>query len=408
MEMNDKVKSMKKQKLIFILYSLAVGGAERRATTIANYLVNHGFEIEILLLDNPKVDFFVDNRIRVVYLSSKFDETKQSNENVEVYYSVNRSISIWNRFRLKLLRIEDANQFFAFDQLMYLKEKYANKIYSYLKDKQECTVLSWMTYTSISTCYALRKSRHRIIIVECTSPETEFPENHYMNTLKRKYYPRAQKIICQTDEVASFYNCFREVKKVVIPNPIIGKYPLRYEGTRKKAIVNFCRLSAEKNIPLLIDAFCLLHKDYPDYQLHIFGDGREKDTLKSYALKTKCSNSIQFFDFDINLHEKIVDYSMFVSSSNREGMSNSMLEAMAIGLPTICTDCSGGAARMLINSYENGIVVPKNDISSLYQAMKYIVEHPEVADEMSKKATLIRKKLSLEWIGSQWIKAVMD
>ncbi len=99
---------------------------------------------------------------------------------------------------------------------------------------------------------------------------------------------------------------------------------------------------------------------------------------------------------------------MFVTSSDREGMSNSMLEAMAIGLPTISTDCPAGAARMLIKNYENGIVVPMNDKQAMYQAMKYIIDHPNEAESMSQNASTIREKLSMQRIGKMWMDAILE
>ena len=102
---------------------------------------------------------------------------------------------------------------------------------------------------------------------------------------------------------------------------------------------------------------------------------------------------------------------MFVSSSNIEGISNSMIEAMAIGLPTICTDCPAGGARMFIKSYENGILTPVGDAEALYKAMKYMIENPDKAEQMGKKAMEIRETLKKEKILNKWgefIKEVIE
>lgn len=400
---------MNKKKMIFVLYSLMTGGAERRAATIANYLTKCNFEIEIVLIERPGIRFELDKSVKVVYLCNGIEDHLESiPERVEVVYSKESDNFNLSSLKLKVQKYINPKAFRVNDKLEYLKRKYANKIYEYIKNQTECLVVSWMTFVNISMCYALRNLPNEKVIVECTSPQYEFESDHLVNDLKKKYYPLAKKCICQTEESSAFYDYLVNVKKYVIPNPIIGSYPNRYAGRRNKRIVTFSRLTKVKNIPLLVDAFCLLHKDYPEYELHVFGEGDEKERLVQYVSDKGLNKWISFFDFDVNIHSKIVDYAMFVTSSDREGMSNSMLEAMAIGLPTISTDCPAGAARMLIDNYVNGIVVPMRDPQAMYEAMKYIIEHPQEAEQMSIKATEIREKLSMSRIGEQWAKALTD
>lgn len=400
---------MYNKKVIFILYSLSVGGAERRAASIANYLVNQGFEMEILLLDRPDVRFELDKKIKVVFLCNGMEDgTFDIPERVEVFRSKLQQTTLLNKAKLRLNKLFNNQSYLANDQLEYLKKRYSDKIYDYVKNKSDYIVVSWMTFANVSTCYALRELNNEVAIVECTSPEHEFPNGHYMNLLKEKYYHRAQKCICQTSDEAKYYNDIQSTKKYTIPNPIIAYYPDRYKGHRKKIIVTFSRLTESKNIPLLIDAFGLFYQKHHDYNLHIFGEGEIKESLLKYTADHGLTDSVFFFDFDVNIHNKIRDYAMFVTSSDREGMSNSMLEAMAIGLPTISTDCPAGAARMLIEDYVNGIVVPMRDKQAMCEAMNYIAEHPEEAEKMSKEATKIKDKLSMDRIGKMWMDAILE
>ena len=113
------------------------------------------------------------------------------------------------------------------------------------------------------------------------------------------------------------------------------------------------------------------------------------------------------YDFDLNVHEKIKDAAMFVSSSDREGISNSMLEAMAIGLPCVCTDCAGGGARMMIEDHVNGLLVPMKDVNALYLAMKEVIENPELAETMSRNAVKIKDRLRPEVICQQMLDAIL-
>ena len=97
---------------------------------------------------------------------------------------------------------------------------------------------------------------------------------------------------------------------------------------------------------------------------------------------------------------------MFVSSSDFEGMSNSMLEAMALGLPCVCTDCPAGGARAVIKDGENGLLTPVGDSHALYLAMKKVAENPELAAKLSKNSVKIREEQSVDKIIKKWMELI--
>ena len=93
---------------------------------------------------------------------------------------------------------------------------------------------------------------------------------------------------------------------------------------------------------------------------------------------------------------------MYVCSSDFEGLSNSMLEAMAIGLPCVCTDCEGGGARMMIQDGKNGLLTPIGDEEGLYQAMKKLADDPAFAARLGREAANVRQELSIYQIADRW------
>ena len=104
----------------------------------------------------------------------------------------------------------------------------------------------------------------------------------------------------------------------------------------------------------------------------------------------------------------IRDYSMFVSSSDFEGMSNSMLEAMALGLPVVATDCPPGGPRMVITQEENGLLVPVGDEEALAAAVNRLIEEPEFAKELGERASKIGEKAGAEMIFKEWENYVLE
>lgn len=396
-------------KLIFICYSLAVGGAERRIAAISSNLAQRGCQVKIVLLDKPRVAFTVDSKVEIVFLGTKDQimDLTANTANVTFFPCPEVQISCLTKAKLALLKLCSKRQAVIEEQRLYLHRTYAARIYEYIRNYPDWIIMPFMSFCNVSTMMALEKLPNRVIYGEATSPEIEFPAQHPMNALKRRYYPRANGGVFQTPDERDFYD-YLHCHKWVIPNPLFGYYPSRHEGIRRKEIVTFCRVSREKNLPLLIDSCAELFIQYPDYCLSIYGDGAEKNHLIEYVHEKSLDEKVIFHDFDIALHDKIKDCAMFVSTSNREGISNSMLEAMAIGLPTICTDCPAGGARMMITPYENGLLVPCRDKEALAKAMTEVIENPDLAEKMSKNSVKIRERLNIGRIVQMWMDAIEE
>ena len=212
--------------------------------------------------------------------------------------------------------------------------------------------------------------------------------------------------MCQTQEALEYFPKNIQKKSVVILNPIKDNLPRRWIGERRKNIVNFCRLEKQKNLPLLIDSFKEFHQKYTDYTLTIYGDGKEKSFIERYIRERELEDCVTIHPAVSDVHEHIKDAIMFVSSSNYEGLSNSMIEAMAIGLPTICTDCPCGGARMVIRDGENGLLVPVNDKDEMIKAMSKIAADDNLREYIALNGSKIRYELSKDKIVGMWEKII--
>ena len=391
-------------KILFFLHSFEIGGAERRCATIANHFVKRGDDVIAVLLDSPRILFPIDPRVKIIYLpyGNSSGIELSSVEKPSFSSSDTDRAEKQNSFLNEELLKNRSNQY-TNEDLYKLICFYSERIRTFLKNFPDYLVVSWVSLYSISCAIALTSLPNRFIFVECNAPDAEFPRDHLFNQLKRQYYPRATAAIFQTENESGFYD-YLTIKKHVIPNPVATLNIDRYVGIRKKAVVSFCRIKKAKRLPLLIEAFALFYKEFPDYKLHIFGDGPEREVLTSYIKKRDLNEAVLLFDFDTAVHKKVFDCAMFVSSSIYEGMSNSMIEAMAIGLPTICTDCYGGGARSIIHDGENGLLVPVEDPMALAEAMKKIASSTTLSERLSENAIKVNKLLSKEKILSAWEK----
>lgn len=200
-----------------------------------------------------------------------------------------------------------------------------------------------------------------------------------------------------------------EVPVAIIPNPFVAKTNVRCASydKREMIIASHGRLNIfQKRQDVLIDAFALLIKDYPDYKLQIFGGQMEGDTdeerLKTQIRRLGLVGKVELMGVSKKPQEDIKDAMVWVSTSDFEGISNALMDAMAIGIPCVATDCSPGGAAFLIKDKVNGLLVEKGNPVAVYKGIKYMIEHPQEADEMGRKALEIEDDLDSDKIAEQW------
>jgi glycosyltransferase involved in cell wall biosynthesis len=215
-------------------------------------------------------------------------------------------------------------------------------------------------------------------------------------------FSKAYRVVFQTDDAQRCYKDEIQKKSVIISNPIKENLPEPFSGERDNRIVAFSRLNQQKNIPMMLRVFKEFHKKNDKYVLEIFGRGECEEELKQYAKEIGISDHVVFKGFEKDIHHKIRSAAMFISTSDYEGISNSMLEALALGLPCICTDCPAGGARMAIRSGHNGFLIPVRDEEAMVKSMEYIVNNPVEIEKVSKRAAEIRNELSIDKICNRW------
>lgn len=399
------------QKIVFVLGNYKNGGMAMRATNLSNEFACNGFYADILVTKEmgSQLFFTTNSHVRVIDIQKYNSDLQRSSPYEKEIKKTKRVIRQYKLLRMFTKRFPNCDRRFA-NKIRLLRRGNLLRCY-FLNEKPDIVISLGIGYLE-SVIAGTKDLTCKIFYAEKNAPEIEFPAQ---DTNEYKYFfsllNQTDGIIVQTLYAKRFFDKTFETV-YVINNPIKKSLPFPYYGKRKKTIVNFCRLSPQKNLDLLINAFALLHKDYPNYCLNIFGnvvEEFEKEYKKCLLKKLnnlKLNDCVFIFPPLADVHEKIKDCAMFVSSSDYEGLSNSMIEAMAIGLPCICTDCVGGGTREVMRNEENGLIVPVKDTEALYQAMKRFIDNPEFADKCGKNAAKLREKLAVEKIAQEWL-AVM-
>lgn len=347
------------RSIVIVTRNMLAGGAERVIAQLANYFVKQGIDVKIVTLDDEKMFYDINSQIEMIAIGKK---------------STNRLLDKWKRYS-EVRRIVDC-----------------------LKPD---VVLSMPEDIGIYVILALLGCRIPVYVSERNNPWV-MPNVKVTRLLRRLMYPFAKGLIFQTDTAKSFFPKNIQKKSVVIGNPIDSdRIPQKYSGKRRKVVVGAGRLEAQKNFSLLIAAFAEFSKIYQDYELVIYGEGSMRRQLEEEIAMYKLEKKVFLPGRKSNLLELVNDCSMFVLSSDYEGMPNVLLEAMCMGMPVISTDCPSGGPRELIKNMENGILVPVNGKDEIIKAMSYLTDE-DISRRFSENALMIRNRLTDSQIFEKW------
>lgn len=386
-----------KKEFMFFIDAMGGGGAERVISVLVPEFVKDGIDVSIVMMRKKEIAYHLPKQVHLYYASDL---------KVSIYGKIVRKIfKFHNNNRAKLLPFFQKKGYLRNlpewnETKFYFYSKFAIPYKLFLKKHSGCFAFGFLIRSSVVLAMASKGLPINTVYCERSNPFRHNIQDSLIR-LRECYYPKYKSGIFQTDEVMGYYTCLKG-PKTIIPNPIIEGLPNLYKGKRKHEIVTFCRLGKEKNLTMLIDAFKKAQAIYSDFTLKIYGDGSEKEFLVDYINAKNLNHCSTIESFASDIHELIKDSYMYVSTSNYEGLSNSMLEAMAIGLPCICTDCDGGGARMMIDDHENGLLIPKGDTEALFNAIVELIDSEELCDKLSENASKVREKLIPAKIARQW------
>lgn len=399
---------VKNKELVFLIKVMSGGGAERVISVLSKALIEKGYSATLIIthqsLQEAKLND-LDTRVRVISLEDELKRDKNNHILAKIHMYKGRMFGKISRIFLK------RESKYGLIQKYYARNySKVNWLKKYFKKNCKSIAIAFL-YDSIFLSLLAKSPQNKLIISERGDPEQSLESKTTMAFLDTMF-KRADEIVFQSPNVSEWYKEKMAIDGKVIFNPIKSDLPSAFEGERKKKIVNFCRISVEKNLDLLITAFSRVHNDYPEYKLYIYGDAIGNiaeiylEKIRNLIDEFSLNSAVNILPSRADIHDVIRDYAMFVSSSNFEGMSNSMLEAMAMGMPVVCTDCPAGGARAVIENNKNGLLVPVNDIDAMYLAMKQIVEDKNLSESLSINARKIREIQSVENIIKQWMEII--
>lgn len=215
--------------------------------------------------------------------------------------------------------------------------------------------------------------------------------------LTRLFYGLTDKMVFQSERVRLMYPKRIRSKGRIIMNPVSIS---TYADIPKHKFVSVGRLEPQKNQRMLINAFSEFVKTHPDYTLYIYGEGSLRQELEIQIQNNGLESKVFLPGNMSDIHEHIKDAKGFILSSNYEGLSNALLEAMMMGIPCVSTNCAG--SDEVITNYQNGILVQIDNVQEMKSAMLTLAEDDALCERMSISAKAKMEDFKVEKILQQW------
>ena len=345
------------KKYLFVAPSLDSGGAEHMVARIAKELSQKGYHVVVLLSYRVEQEYDVGGA-EVISLCANLEEYKKLNKVKRLY-----------KLRKEITKLDPT---------------YIIPFLPYICD-----------YVILSTCCS--KYRKRIWITMRNQPD-EKTLSKFKSNLKK-----VCGCIVQSEGQKNLFEPTVHNKIKVIPNFIedsIFENEKEYSAEINK-ILAIGRLVPQKNYSMMLEAISKC-KNLSKLQLTICGSGPLENEIREMVSFYKLEQHVQLVGFVNDVTERLSESDLYILTSHFEGMPNSLLEALALGVPSISTNCASVISEMIANN-ETGIIVPNNDVDGLIEAIDHLVDFPKEAIAMGKKAKeMIRHKYTKKEIVSLW------
>ena len=361
------------KRVMLVIHSMRGGGAERQMSYLANEMVTRSATSLVTLAETGNDAYLLDSRIERIGLGLT---TRRGG----LFRGLFANIS-----RIRAIR-------------------------RWIRSWRPDVVVSFCDSTNILTLIAC-PSKIPVVISERSDPRRQ-KLSRFWELLRKKYYPKCKICIAQTNEVGGYLISHRLVapsKIIVIPSAIkIPKMDTRaIEAARKwiqpKILIYLGRLSREKRVDRLLKAWASLTEHHLAWQLRIIGDGLERASLQTMATELGIEKGVQWTLWSDEIWSSLFSANAYCLVSEYEGFPQSMLEAMASGLPVAVLDCSP-SIRLTISNGVDGLIIPSEDqISSV---LNRLLSSESLCNSLGQSAAT--RARDFEWceIAPHWLAAI--
>ncbi|MBR5798647.1 MAG: glycosyltransferase [Lachnospiraceae bacterium] len=351
--------------IVFFTLSMKRGGAEGVIARLTEEYLRHHYKVTIVTCMNCPAEYPLDPTVELVYLD----------EEGAVYQNMGE------RFLKRRKRLSVVLDKLAPDLL-----------------------ISFLPEPNFLAMSMKGKCSFPMIISVRNDPAREYRNKIYY-LLMRLFYPKADGYVFQTADAGRYFSFSKHIASAmtIIPNPLGRDYlNLQKSENREPKIVHVGRMDRQKNQVLLLKACKPVLEAHPEYKLEMYGDGALRGELENLVAELGLKERVAFGGIVKDLKERMEDASCFVLSSDYEGMPNALMEAMALGVPVVSTDCPCGGPAYLIEDGVCGRLVPVGAQEALSRALDELVADRGAAEEMAEHAIDRMREFYPENIYQKW------
>lgn len=356
-------------KIIYCIDSLSSsGGTERVLSTKVNWLAQQK-NIEVILIsikeDKPPF-FYLHTKIRHIVLD----------------------INLKNRgaYKNALLKIVEKEH----PDVMVAVSGYAVKVLPTLKDGSK-KILEFH-YTKNFLVNFVKGIQH-----------LRFRQLHIlkMKWLQWKLAQQARKYDIFVGLTAKDVDLWGNPKNMTyIHNPLSFRSEIK-SNCKNKIIISVGSWTPAKGMDQLLEAFGPLAHDYPEWKVELYGSGQDEHLLRSIIRKYNMDRQIIIHPPVKDIAERLINAAVYAFPSRSDGFGLVITEAMECGLPTVAMDCPCGPCEIV--SSATGIVVPEMDVVSFRNALKLLMDNPDLRKKMGYNASTEVARFYPDNIMSKWL-----
>ncbi len=369
-------------KIAYITPALYMaGGVERVLTLKANYFAEHfGYDITIILTEGKDKPMFypLSDKIKVVNLDVGFEIlwTCSFAKKVFVYLSKQRRYK--RLLTAELMRLRP-------DITISLLRREIN----FLNDIKDGS-------RKIGELH-VNRFNYRNFEANDSNFVKKFFARYWMRGLVSKLKKLDQFVVLTEEDKKAW----PELSKIrVIPDPLTF-IPIQVSNLQKKRVIAVGRYVYQKGFDLLLQAWAKIERQFPDWELAIFGDGERSTYERQMQELTIDSSRCHLNGPTPDIQREYINSSLFAFSSRFEGFGMVLVEAMACGLPVVSFSCPCGP-QDIVRDGEDGVLVKNGDVDAFAKSLSWLMQNQELRSTMSQAGLKNVQRFRIEHIAEQW------